>query len=61
MQQQQNDVEMTAVKALAAASKTPFLTAFKVTLGIAAAQLVVLACFGVAACIGISGLYLLLR
>lgn len=40
---QTNDQVMNGVKALAAASATPFRTAFKVTLGIAVAQLLVLA------------------
>lgn len=33
-----NNLENTAISALAAASKTPFLTAFKVTLGIGLAH-----------------------
>lgn len=41
----ENDVEITAIKALAVASKTPFKTAFKATLGVAAAQLVITVVF----------------
>jgi hypothetical protein len=36
----QVDVETPVISALAAASKTPFLTAFKVTIGIGLARLV---------------------
>lgn len=39
-QSESNKIQDTAVSALAAASKTPFLTAFKVTLGIGAARVV---------------------
>lgn len=42
---QQNDVVLAGVKAVAAASQTPFKTAFKVTMGIALAQLATLAIF----------------
>jgi len=35
----QNTVETTAISGLAAASKTPFQTAFKITLGIGLARL----------------------
>lgn len=42
---QQNDVVMAGVKAVAAASNTPFKTAFKITMGIALAQLATLAIF----------------
>jgi hypothetical protein len=42
---QQNDMVMSGIKAVAAASATPFKTAFKVTMGIAVAQLLVLAMF----------------
>lgn len=38
MNNNQIDVETPAISALAAASKTPFLTAFKVTLGIGLAR-----------------------
>lgn len=55
-----NDLETTAIKALAMASKTPFRTAFKASLGVAAAQLVVLAGFLVlgALAIGVGALIL---
>ena len=43
MNNNENELEMTAIKAVAAASKTPFLTAFKVSMGVAAAQLLVAA------------------
>jgi len=42
---QTNDQVMNGVKALAAASNTPFKTAFKITMGIALAQLATLAIF----------------
>lgn len=42
---QSNDTVMNGVKAIAAASATPFKTAFKVTMGIAVAQLLVTAIF----------------
>lgn len=42
---QQNDVVLNGVKALAAASNTPFRTAFKITMGIALAQMASLAIF----------------
>lgn len=45
MKNEQNAATNAAVAAVAAASQTPFKTAFKITLGIAAAQLVVLGCF----------------
>lgn len=38
MRNKQVDLETPAISALAAASKTPFLTAFKVTLGIGLAR-----------------------
>jgi hypothetical protein len=41
--QNSNDLESSAVKAIAAASKTPFRTAFKITFGIALAQLTIAA------------------
>ena len=44
-QQQNNTVQNAAVAAVAAASNTPFKTAFKITLGIALAQLAVLGMF----------------
>lgn len=37
----QDQVELTAIKAFAATTKTPFMTAFKATLGVAAAQLLI--------------------
>lgn len=42
---QQNDIVMAGVKAVASASNTPFKTAFKITMGIALAQLATLAIF----------------
>lgn len=40
-----DETELMAIKAIAVASKTPFRTAFKATLGIAAAQLVITVVF----------------
>lgn len=57
-----NQLEMGAVKALAAASKTPFLTAFKVTMGIAIAQLLTMILFfGGLAALGLTVLYFIAR
>lgn len=42
-QNQENNVEQAAVAAIASASATPFRTAFKITIGIALAQLMMLA------------------
>lgn len=41
MKQQQNDSALDAIKAVAAASQTPFKTAFKITMGVALAQLTI--------------------
>lgn len=54
-QQTENAVETTAISALAAASKTPFKTAFKVTVGIGLARLALFV-LGVAAIIGLIAL-----
>lgn len=60
-QQRNNDIELNAVKAIASASQTPFKTAFKVTMGIAVAQLAITAIFfGALIVIGTS-IYLLAR
>lgn len=45
MQNNQVDLETPAISVLAAASKTPFRTAFKVTLGIGLARLALFAGF----------------
>lgn len=48
-----DEVELTAIKAFAATTKTPFMTAFKATLGVAVAQLVIsLVVFGSLAAAG---------
>lgn len=60
-QNDNNNVEETAIKAVAAASKTPFWTAFKVTLGVALAQFVVLIIFLAGLFATLVGFYYLVR
>lgn len=57
----QNDGELNAIKALASATSTPFKTAFKATLGIAAAQAVLTAAFVASVTIVVAGLYFIFR
>ena len=45
MENKNNEAELNAIRALAATTKTPFRTAFKATLGVAAAQIVVATVF----------------
>ena len=51
------DLETGAIKAIAIASKTPFRTAFKVTMGIALARLASFSIF----LMGASGLYMIIK
>lgn len=58
---QANELVTAGTAAVAAASKTPFMTAFKITLGISAAQLVVLGLFVLGAGATATVAYLLLK
>lgn len=55
------ETELTAIKAVAAASRTPFRTAFKATLGVAAAQLVIIVMFFGTLIVGATAIYLFAR
>lgn len=60
-QNQANDLATAGTAAVAAASKTPFMTAFKITMGIAVAQLVILGLFLLGAGATATVAYLLLK